>query len=176
VQARTTWRYLPAQTADRLPAAKNGFLVQRAMTIYPAAGGAPRRVDDVRAGEASLMVGDVVEFHVTVTSDQPRHHVAIVMPFGAGLEPLNPELKTSNADAVPAERDTLTPTSWARLDHETRAYVTSLPKGTFTWHFRARATTPGSYAHPGAFAELMYDAGMMGRSDGSRLIVTRGQE
>jgi uncharacterized protein YfaS (alpha-2-macroglobulin family) len=173
VQARTTWRFLPAATADRLAATKNGFLVQRSMTIYPASGATPRRIDDVRAGEQSLMVGDVVEFHVSVTTDVPRHHVAIVMPFAAGLEPLNPELKTSTKDAAPAEGDTLTPTSWARLDHEQRAYVTSLPKGTFSWHFRARATTPGSYTHPGAFAELMYDGSTMGRSDGSRLVVVR---
>jgi uncharacterized protein YfaS (alpha-2-macroglobulin family) len=173
VQARTTWRFLPGASADRLAAAKRGFFVQRSMTIYPASGETPRRLDDVRAGEPSLMVGDLVEFHVTVTSDVPRHHVAIVMPFAAGLEPLNPELKTSTTDAAPAEQDTLTPTSWARLDHETRAYVTSLPKGTFSWHFRARATTPGSYVHPGASVELMYDGSTMGRSDGSRLVVVR---
>jgi uncharacterized protein YfaS (alpha-2-macroglobulin family) len=101
-------------------------------------------------------------------------HVALVVPFGAGFEPLNPALLTSSSEAQTAERDTLTPTSVARLDDAVRYYATSLGKGTWSVHFRLKATTPGSYTHPGAWAERMYDGAVHGRSDGSRAIIERG--
>jgi len=176
VQARVAWRYLPQTPGDRLPAVKEGFLVQRSMTVYPADGTAARRSDDVRAAEQRFTVGDVVELHTTITVDKPMTHVAVVVPFAAGFEPLNPALLTSSSEATPAERDTLSPTSVARLDDGVRYYATSLPKGTYSVHFRLKATTPGSYTHPGAYAELMYDGAVTGRSDGSRAIIERSTE
>ena len=176
VQARVAWRYLPQTPGDRLPAVKEGFLVQRSMTVYPIDGSAARRIDDVRAAEQRFMVGDVVELHTTITVDKPMTHVALVVPFGAGFEPLNAALLTTSSEAQTAERDTLAPTSVARLDDAVRYYVTSLPKGTYSVHFRLKATTPGSYTHPGAYAELMYDGAVTGRSDGSRAIIERSTE
>ncbi len=172
--ARASWRSLPATTGDRLPARKAGLLVVRSMSIYPVDGGAVRRVDDVRAAEQRFMVGDVVELHAQVTSDEPRFNVAFVVPFAAGFEPLNPALANSSSEAVTAENDSIMPSYVARLDDEVRYYFASLPKGTVTLHFRVKALTPGSYTHPGAYAELMYDESVGGRSDGSRAIIQRG--
>ncbi|MBM4281488.1 MAG: hypothetical protein FJ137_12265, partial [Deltaproteobacteria bacterium] len=177
VRARVRYRYLPDTPGDREAGQKQGFLVQRSMTVYAAVaepGTAPARLDDVRAAERTLSTGDVVELHARFTTDKARHNVAFVVPFAAGLEPLNPALATASSEAKPAERDSTTPLYVARLDHEIRYYFASLPAGTHTFHFRAKAVTPGSYVHPGARAGLMYDDGVFGSSDGLRVVVVRG--
>jgi uncharacterized protein YfaS (alpha-2-macroglobulin family) len=171
--ARQSWRSLPATTGDRLAAERAGLLVKRSMSIYPVDGGAVRRVDDVRAAEQRFTVGDVVELHTQVTTDEPRYNVAIVVPFAAGFEPLNPTLSNASSEAVPAEQDSLQPSAVARVDDEVRYYFDVLPKGSTSLHFRVKALTPGSFTHPGAHAELMYDEAVNGRSDGSRAIVVR---
>jgi uncharacterized protein YfaS (alpha-2-macroglobulin family) len=176
VSVMSTWRSLPKTPGDRLGDHKAGFLVQRSMTIYPVDGSAARRVDDVRAAEVRLQTGDIVEVHTSVTVDDSRSHVAVVVPFAAGFEPMNAALQTASSDAKTIERDSITPTSVARLDHEDRLYFTSLNKGSYSFHMRLKATTPGSYTHPGAFAELMYNEAVFGRSVGSRIIIERGPE
>ncbi len=172
VQARVKRTWLPAALGDRVGALKNGFIVQRAMTVLKKGGGEPVRLEDKRAAERTLAVGDVVEIHATVTSDKARSNVAFTVPFAAGFEPLNPALKTSSSEAVPSEHDSITPTYVERLDSEVRYYFRSLPRGTFSFHFRVKATTPGSYVHPPALAELMYDDTVRGRGDGMRVIIT----
>jgi uncharacterized protein YfaS (alpha-2-macroglobulin family) len=176
VQARVRYRYLPAVTGDRADSVRAGFLVERGMTVYApgATSQTPRRTADTRAAERTVKVGDILELSTRVVNDQERYNVALVVPFAAGLEPLNPELQTSGSEARPAESDSLTPTYVARLDQEVRYYFDRLPKGQFSFHFRVKALTPGSFVHPGAHAELMYDESVRGTSPGSRLIVARG--
>ena len=174
VRARVRYRYLPETPGDRLSAVKAGFLVTRSMTLYPKDGGVAQRSDDKKADERSVSVGDVVEVHARFTTDVGRSNVAFVVPFAAGFEPLNPELLTSSSEAKPSEADSTTPLYTARLDHEVRYYFSSLSKGTYSFHFRLKAITAGSFVHPGARAELMYDEAVMGTSDGMRVIVARG--
>lgn len=171
VQARVRRTWLPAVPGDRVGSLKEGFIVQRAMTLLPADGAAPVRKDDERGAERPMQVGDVVEMHATVTTDVPRTNVAFTVPFAAGFEPLNPELKTSSSEAIPTEHDSRTPTYVQRLDHEVRYYFSQLPRGTYSFHFRLKATTPGSYTQPPAVAELMYDQSVRGRGDGVRVLI-----
>ncbi len=175
VRARVRYRYLPELPGDRQAGVKAGFLVERSMTLYEAGGaGTPKRLDDKRAEERQVKVGDVVEVHARFTTDTARANVAFTVPFAAGFEPLNPELQTSSSEAKTAEADSTTPLYVARLDHEVRYYFSSLSPGTYSFHFRLKALTPGSFVHPGAHAELMYDEAIMGSSDGMRLVVERG--
>lgn len=171
VQARVRRTWLPAVPGDRVGSLKAGFIVQRAMTLIPADGSAPVRKDDQRGAERTMQVGDVVEMHATFTTDVPRHNVAFTVPFAAGFEPLNPELKTSSSEAIPTEHDSAQPTYVQRLDHEVRYYFSHVPRGTYSFHFRLKATTPGSFAQPPAVAELMYDQSVRGRGDGVRVII-----
>lgn len=176
VQARVRRTWMPAMTGDKLGATKDGFVVQRAMTLITPDGAAPVRMDDAKAAERLMSVGDVVEMHATVTTNEDRRQVALVVPFAAGLEPLNPELKTSSSEAIPTESDSTRPTYVQRLDHEVRYYFEYLPRGTYSFHFRLKATTAGSFVQPPATAELMYRQSVRGRSDGVRVIVTpRGE-
>jgi alpha-2-macroglobulin len=171
VQARVHRTWLPAVPGDRVRGLKEGFIVQRAMTLIPSDGSAPFRKDDERAAERAMKVGDVVEMHTSVTTHADRYNVALVVPFAAGFEPLNPELSTSSSEAITTEKDSMPPTYAQRLDHEVRYYFSRLPKGTWSFHFRLKATTRGSWVQPPPIAELMYDQSVRGRGDGLRVIV-----
>ncbi|HEY1100185.1 MAG TPA: alpha-2-macroglobulin family protein, partial [Myxococcota bacterium] len=103
--AQIGWRSLPATTGDRLAADKHGLIVDRSMSVVPVDGSATRRSDDVRAAEQRFEIGDIVELHTRVTSDEARYSVVVVVPFAAGFEPLNPTLANAPAEATPTEQD-----------------------------------------------------------------------
>ena len=56
-------------------------------------------------------------------------------------------------------------------DDRVTYYYDHLPKGTYDFYFRLRASFEGSFTHPPARAELMYDARLFGRSDGTRIVI-----
>ena len=176
VGARVSYSYLPAAPGDQAPALKEGLLVSRSMTVYKTDNSAPTHFDDKKGDTHKVAVGEILELHARLTSDQERYHVALVVPFAAGLEPLNPELQTSGAEAKPAESDSLSPTYVQRLDSEVRYYFTRLPSGTHSFHFRVRAVNQGSFVHPAPWAEMMYHQETRGRGEGMRIVVTGSQE
>lgn len=172
VGARVQVKYLPAQPGDQADPKKQGLIVTRSLTRYPADGSAPVNVDD-RAGQTlKVALGEILELHTTITTEEPRNHVAVVVPFAAGLEPMNPNLETSGSDAKPSQADSLAATYVQRLDGEVRYAFTDLPRGTHTLHFRVRAASEGSFVHPPPVAELMYREEVRGRGAGQRIVVT----
>ena len=82
---------------------------------------------------------------------------------------MNPELATSPKEASPAGKLTLKPTFTLYEDDQVTFYYESLPKGSYDFFFRVRASFAGSYTHPPARAELMYDSSVKGRSSGTRI-------
>jgi uncharacterized protein YfaS (alpha-2-macroglobulin family) len=46
-----------------------------------------------------------------------------------------------------------------------------LPAGTYDFYFRTRATVSGSFIQPSAKAEMMYDAAVVGMSNGAKIVV-----
>jgi len=175
VGARVQYSFLPQTPGDQVGPLKDGFLVSRSSTVYKAST-PPAHLEDKKSDTRKFAVGDILELHARLTTDEERYHAALVVPFAAGLEPLNPELETSGADAKPAESDSLAPTYVQRLDHEVRYYFTRLPRGTHSFHFRVRAVNQGSFVHPAPWAELMYQQEVRGRGEGMRVIVTGSQE
>jgi uncharacterized protein YfaS (alpha-2-macroglobulin family) len=109
-------------------------------------GGAPmERLEADNDNALRLKVGDVVEETAELVNGEDRTHVAIRLPLAAGLEPLNPNLATAPAEAVPSAGPTLPPTYVAfNDDHVLYAYE-SLPKGNYRFVFRTRALIPGSF-------------------------------
>src|SRR5260370_37754968 len=85
--------------------------------------------------------GDVVEEHVQVVNPKERHYVAVAVPLAAGMEPLNPSLATAPPEAQPRGALSLRPTHSALLDAEVAFSSDTLPKGTYDFYFRPRATT-----------------------------------
>ena len=169
--ARVRYSYLPDAPGDQVTALAQGFIVDRTTTVIPKAGGPATHFADKTGSSRKLALGDIVEIEARITSEQAQHHVALIVPFAAGLEPLNPALKTSGAEAKPSRSDSLRPSYVQRMDSEVRYYFTHLPRGTQRFYFRLRAATPGSYVHPAIRAEKMYGQDTRGRGAGMRIEV-----
>jgi uncharacterized protein YfaS (alpha-2-macroglobulin family) len=176
VGVRVAYKYVPSTPGDKVTATQRGFLVSRSATHLHADGSDPTRFQD-KAGETqTLKVGDILELHAQLVNDQTRAHVAFVVPFAAGLEPLNPALENASSDARPSQADSIKPAYVQRLDHEVRYYFLQLPQGTHTFHFRVRAATEGSFVHPAPYAEQMYRQEVRGRGEGLRIVIQGDHE
>jgi uncharacterized protein YfaS (alpha-2-macroglobulin family) len=176
VGVRVQQVYLPATRGELAEAKKDGLIVSRSLTWLHSDGSAATHHQDQAGTSLSVPQGEVLEIHAQLVNDAPRHHVALVVPFAAGLEPLNPNLETSGSEARPSQADSLNATYVQRLDSEVRYYFTELPRGTFTFHFRVRASSEGSFVHPPPWAELMYQEEVHGRGAGMRIVVTGAHE
>lgn len=174
VVVRVETAYVPSLDGSKVAPAAAGFVVTRELLRQRGAGEPPDKVALAQAGQTvGLSVGDVVEDHVQVVNPADRFYVAIVVPLAAGMEPLNPNLTTAPPEAKPTGSLTLAPTYVAYLDDGVSFYYNSLPKGTYDFYFRTRATIPGSFIQPPAQAELMYDGAVRGNGPGARIEVTR---
>ena len=169
--ARLTLDYMPAASGDQVNAKNEGFVVERRIQIVQA-DGEPPVVRPVKAGDAlELEIGTIVEEHIRVVNPEVRHYVAVAAPFAAGFEPMNPNLATAPKAAKPAGAITLVPAYAQYHDDQVIFYYDTLPKGTYDFYFRLKASIAGSFVHPPAKAEMMYKETVRGRSDGTRIIV-----
>lgn len=171
VSVLATASYLPASRGSELPAVNAGFLVEREFMVVGETGrlGAAMRAKAGTAAEFAL--DDVVEEHVSVVNFADRDFVAVEVPLAAGFEPLDPRLAGAPAEATPTNALTREPTYSLSLDDRIVYYYNSLPKGTYHFYFRVRASFDGRYSSPQAKAELMYDGGVHGLSDGSETVI-----
>jgi uncharacterized protein YfaS (alpha-2-macroglobulin family) len=174
VVARVETSYTPAADGTQVAPSAAGFVVSRELLRQRSGGEPPERVPIAEPGKTiSLAVGDVIEEHVQVVNPADCFYVAVVVPLAAGMEPLNPALATAPPEAKPSGSLTLAPTYAAYLDDAVSFYYNSLPKGTYDFYFRTRATTSGSFIQPPAQAELMYDGAVRGNGAGARIEVAR---
>lgn len=176
VSARVQQKFLPSGAGASVEPKKDGFIVSRSLTWIHSDGSAPTKHDDKTGTTLSIPLGEILEINAELITDEPRNHVAFVVPIAAGLEPLNPNLETASSDAKPSMPDSISPTYVQRLDSEVRYYFTELPRGNHTFHFRVRASSEGKFVHPPPFAELMYREEIRGRGAGMRIVVTGGHE
>ena len=65
------------------------------------------------------------------------------------------------------------PSYAAYVDDHVAFYYDTLPKGTYDFFFRTRATTPGRFIQPAALAEMMYHGSVRGNSPGARVEIGR---
>jgi hypothetical protein len=136
---------IPAATGDTVAAESAGFVVRHEVIGVSADDAPSSRTWIEREGRTlAFKQGDVVEEHVQVINPEDRNFVAVVAPLAAGMEPLNPNLKTSPPEARPSAGPTLDPAYSMYLDDEVRFYYQTLPAGTYDFHFRTRATVEGS--------------------------------
>ncbi|HYD41726.1 MAG TPA: hypothetical protein VEB43_12940, partial [Anaeromyxobacter sp.] len=168
---RASYTYVPAAPGDKVTALRQGFVVTRSASAVAPDGSMEPARDDKSGAVRKVRLGDVLELHATVTTTEARHRVALVVPFAAGLELMNPKLQTTGSLGAPEGSDSLTPTYVQRLDGELRYYFDRLPAGTHSFHFRVRAASEGSFVHPAPFAELMYRQEVRGRGEGMRIVV-----
>ncbi|HNB74393.1 MAG TPA: hypothetical protein PLS70_24955, partial [Acidobacteriota bacterium] len=126
--------------------------------------------DDVKrlsANEWQIRAGARVKVTVTLAVSSRRHHVALVCPIPAGLEILNPALRTAPEDPEDRGRTGDWPKSWVNHQNlrstRAEAFGSQLKEGLHTYSFFAFATTPGKFLVPPAKAEEMYAPETFGR-------------
>ena len=169
---RADTRYMPAEDGSKAEAKGQGFVVQRELWRIDPKGGAAEKYPLEAAGRTlAWTLGDVMEDRVQVINPEERHHVVITVPLAAGVELLNPDLASSPPEARPSSGPSLTPDYAMLLDDRIQYFYDTLPKGSYTFAFRVRATTVGSFVQPSAQAAMIYQAGVRGQSPGARVTV-----
>ncbi|KIM00344.1 Large extracellular alpha-helical protein [Paramagnetospirillum magnetotacticum MS-1] len=166
--------YLPEADGSAQASAARGFAVDRDVWIVAGDGGLTRRIAlDTHSTTIALAVGEVIEDHVTVVNSADRAHIAVVVPLAAGMEPLNPALATAPPEAKPSEAVTRAPSYAAFLDDKVSYFYDELPKGTYHFRLRSRATVPGRFIQPAAAARAMYDDTVNGNGNGALVVIAR---
>ena len=174
--ARLTLDYMPVASGDQVTGQNEGFVVERQIQIIQDED-EPPVVRPVKAGESlELEMGTIVEEHIRVVNPEERHYVAVAAPFAAGFEPMNPNLATASRAAKPTGTMTQEPAYAQYQDDQVIFYYDTLQKGTYDFYFRLKASIAGSFVHPPAKAEMMYQETVGGRSDGTRIIVKPDQD
>ena len=169
--------YLPLADGSNAAAQAQGFAVDREMVVVAQDGSTARRLAlDKPAATVALNVGEVVEDHVVVVNSTDRNHVAVVLPLAAGMEPLNPHLATAPPEAKPSQPPTLAPSYVAFEDDKVMYFYDALPKGSYDFRVRSRATVPGRFIQPPAAARAMYDDTVNGSGNGALVVVTRPEK
>jgi alpha-2-macroglobulin len=149
-----------------------GFTVVRSIEIVDG------DEDDVIEG------GELLRVTLRIVTPVTRFDVAILDPLPAGLEAVNSSFATaSRAPLKPPQEVEATRAlpayggGWV-FDHaevdddEVRIYADYMPAGIHTYRYVARATTPGTYLHPPATAEEMYEPENFGRTAQTQFTVS----
>ncbi|MBM4365957.1 MAG: Ig-like domain-containing protein, partial [Deltaproteobacteria bacterium] len=163
-----------------LPPRDEGFTVERKLELVGGGGTANGRVEP----------GSLVRVTLRVVTPVDRYHVALVDALPAGLEPVDTSFATEASDLGGGGRDTGTrgrdtgedtesPHWWSAWvfnrqelgDSEVKWFADYMPRGIHAQSYIARATTPGSYAHPAAIAQAMYAPDVYGRTEAGRFVV-----
>jgi alpha-2-macroglobulin len=169
LQVMETISYMPAESGDKVTQESHGFVIDREL-IKVLAEGQPGLKSKVMSGQVvEFETGDIIEEHIQVINPENRYYVAISVPFAAGLEPLNPNLKTAPPEAKAAGSFTQQPDYALYEDDQVTFYFDQLPKGSFDFYYRLKVITPGSFVHPAARAEMMYKQMVYGISNGCRI-------
>ena len=168
-----------ANTIESTKPIGQGFTVTR---TYEAVEN-PSDVQRDEKGVWKFRVGAICRVQVTIETTSSRHHVALVDPYPAGCEPLNPALGMTDK----AERESRNDNDsnwwyWSQwwYDHQNlrddraEVFTTNLLEGFYSYTYFCRATTCGRFVVPGAKAEQMYEPETFGRSASDVVVVVNG--
>ena len=155
---------LRARNTRRSRDPAQGRLRRRAQPDLAARG--KQRADSSRGSggrEPGGQSGRRAGIHARLTNDQVRNHVALVVPFAAGLEPLNAALANASSDAKPSEADSLSPTYAAPRPRDSLLLHRAAGRNVFLPLPRARIER--RQLRPSrSYAEMMYRESVRGRA------------
>lgn len=155
-------------------ALSQGLSVQRTMERIDDSGIAQETVAPNEAGLRTLQAGEMVRVTLRLTSPADRNYVVVDDPLPAGLETLNAAFATTDGAVT---RGTGSDRWWGSFNHSEMRddrvvlFADYLTRGEHTYTYVARATVPGTFVHPPAQAELMYQPEINGRNASGTLIV-----
>lgn len=174
----------------RLTPMDRGFAVQRSYEAVD-------KKEDVQKlpdGTWKIKAGTTVRVKLTMSMPGTRHHVALVDPLPAGLEPVNPELagnENTPVESIDDGDDGPIPLTrsigfgrrfgwwWTYRwfehqnlrDERAEAFSTILSEGDYNYSYLARATTPGKFVAAPTKAEEMYTPETFGRGQSDTVVV-----
>ena len=128
-------------------------------------------------GTITLEPGALVKVTLRVSSPTSRTYVAVDDALPAGLEPVNEAFATTDQGLV-TEADTGSDRWWGSFTHTEMQddrvilFADELQQGEHTYSYVARATTPGTFTHPPAEAEMMYRPETRGHTATGTVVVT----
>ena len=173
-------RYAPKSLESK--PVDHGFAVERSYSAVDDEADVRRDED----GTWRFKAGARIRVTVTMVAEARRYHVALVDPLPAGLEPINPELATSET-LPPAETDAASSEVGGRgrfrswwgpwyehdnlRDERAEAFTSLLWDGVYEYTYVARATTPGTFVVPPPKAEEMYTPETFGRGATDRVVI-----
>ena len=154
------------------PAVQNGLAIERRIQRVdkrgqPLGGALP-------AGTITLNAGEMVRVTIRVSSSTGRNYVVVDDPLPAGLGALNAVFATTDQNVLASGQEG---SWWSSFNHtEIRddrvlLFADNFPRGEHTYTYVARATTPGTFVHPPARAEMMYRTEVYGRTGTGTLVV-----
>jgi uncharacterized protein YfaS (alpha-2-macroglobulin family) len=123
-----------------------------------------------------LAPGALVRVTLRVSSPTSRTYVAVDDALPAGLEPVNAAFATTDQGLLD-DANTGTDRWWGSFTHtemqddRVLLFADQLAPGEHTYRYVARATTPGTFVHPPAEAEMMYRPETRGRTATGTLVV-----
>jgi hypothetical protein len=138
----------------------------------------------LESGVWCFAAGELIRVRLVVSNSSRRYHVAVVDKLPAGVEIVNPELKTSG----PLPKDTEKKSGrffwwnprWYQhenlRDERAEVFTTLLYAGVHKYSYITRATTLGEFIVPPATAEEMYSPEVFGRTKTERVIVAYHKE
>ena len=116
----------------------------------------------------SVEAGSKIRVTLNIRNTGPRYHVALVDPYPAGFEPLNPRL----ASTEPTRVDSYGFPFYQMRTHQVEAFADYLHSGRHSFSYEVRATTRGRFQLRAAKIEEMYSPETFGHTDG-RVVVIR---
>jgi len=136
-----------------------------------------------KSGKGEVVAGDLVKVTLQIAVPEEMHFVAVNDPLAAGLEAINPSLRT--APTLPdeseyedegngREQDEIWQHSFDFIelrDDRVTLFAQRLPAGLHTFTYYARATTYGNFVMPPSYGEKMYEPEVYGRTGTTRLRV-----
>ncbi|MEJ2110576.1 MAG: alpha-2-macroglobulin family protein, partial [Acidobacteriota bacterium] len=155
--ASATWHF----STEQLPDQERGDYLQLSRTYFKRIHNGDAYILQPMAEGAALETGDEVEVHLSLRSKHPMEYVHLRDPRGAGFEP------SSNLSRYRWDLGI----SWYEeiRDSGTNFFFEQLPQGEYTFKYRIRATTAGTFKVAPATAQSMYAPEFAAYSTGAEL-------
>jgi uncharacterized protein YfaS (alpha-2-macroglobulin family) len=174
VKGAGTLHYVVAlryQVPDNAPGVYQGIRIDR---IVRAAGAKDPLVSfglALPVASTSVAAGQVFDVEDRVVTDHPIDNVLVTDPLPAGFEGVDQSFRTASpADLEGA--DTWNVDYQSIYKNRIVSFTSHLEAGSYAIHYLVRSVTPGTYAWPGATAQLQFAPEEFGRTAASQLIVT----
>ena len=125
----------------------------------------------VPAGPTSVVAGHVFDVEDRIVTDHPIDNVLVTDPLPAGFEAVDQSFRTASPADVEGT-DTWSVDYQSIYKNRVVSFTSHLEPGAYAIHYLVRSVTPGTYAWPGANAQLQFAPEEFGRTAASQLVVT----